>query len=106
MKKIFFLLLTSFFIHLTSTAQPERWQQHIKYVMNVNLDVVTNKIFGKQNITYTNNSPDTLSRIFIHLFYNAFHPGSQMDISSRLTENLVIGKSANGTDVKDFDRRF
>jgi hypothetical protein len=86
-------------------AQPERWQQRIKYVMDVNLDVVTNKLTGKQTITYTNNSKDTLDRIFLHLYWNAFQPNSMMDITSRSTENLVTGRSG-GREATDFDRRF
>ncbi|MBC7949152.1 MAG: M1 family metallopeptidase [Chitinophagaceae bacterium] len=81
------------------------WQQRIKYVMEVSLDVKTNKITGKQNISYTNNSPDTLNKIFIHLYWNAFQPNSMMDLSSRSTEGLVVGRSA-GKEVTDFDRRF
>lgn len=91
---------------LTSLAQPERWQQRIRYVMDVRLDVQTNKITGKQTITYTNNSPDTLDRIFVHLFWNAFKPNSMMDISSQTTEGLVVGRAAGGREVTDFDRRF
>src|SRR5436309_15467178 len=107
MKKLsYFLLLSAYFMPLTSLAQPDRWQQGIKYVMDVNLDVNTNKITGKQTIFYTNNSPDTLNRIFIHLFWNAFQPNSMMDVTSQSTENLVLGKDINGKDVKDFDRRF
>ena len=86
-------------------CQPERWQQRIKYAMDVNLDVKTNKLNGKQTINYTNSSPDTLNKVFIHLFWNAFQPNSMMDVVSRNTENLVLGRS-NGTDVTDFDRRF
>ncbi|MEO6456250.1 MAG: M1 family peptidase, partial [Ginsengibacter sp.] len=104
MKKIFFFFFL--ILHLALSAQPDRWQQRIKYVMDINLDVVTNKITGKQNITYTNNSPDTLNRIFIHLFWNAFQPNSMMDMVSRSSENLVLGKDINGNDVNDFDRRF
>ena len=74
--------------------------------MDVNLNVRTNVLTGKQTITYFNNSPDTLSRIFIHLFWNAFRPNSMMDITSRKTENLVLGKSAAGAIVTDFDTRF
>ena len=85
------VLLISMHCFLYLQAQPDRWQQRIKYVMDVNLDVNTNRIAGKQIITYFNNSPDTLKRIFIHLFWNAFKPGSMMDVSSRSTENLVIG---------------
>lgn len=74
--------------------------------MDVKLDVVSNIITGKQTITYSNNSPDTLKKIFIHLFWNAFKPNSMMDVSSRSTENLVLGSTANGKTVTDFDRRF
>lgn len=38
---------------------------------------------GNQELVYTNNSPDTLDRVFYHLFFNAFQPGSQMDVRSR-----------------------
>lgn len=74
--------------------------------MDVNLDVKTNVMKGKQNITYTNNSPDTLDRIFIHLFWNAFQPNSMMDVNSRASENILIGRTRNGSPANDFDRRF
>ncbi|MBM3169179.1 MAG: M1 family metallopeptidase [Bacteroidetes bacterium] len=51
--------------------------------MEVNLDVKTNRYTGTQVLRYTNNSPDTLRRIFYHLYYNAFQPGSAMDVRSR-----------------------
>ena len=104
MKNCYYALF--FFFPLAGFSQPDRWQQRIKYVMDVNLNVTTNIITGKQTITYTNNSPDTLSRIFIHLFWNAFQPNSMMDVSSRSTENLVLGRTASGNTVTDFDRRF
>ena len=56
------------------------WQQRIKYMMDVNLDVNTNKITGKQTISYTNNSPDTLGKIFVHLYWNAFHATPHPDV--------------------------
>ena len=104
MKNCYYALF--FFFPLAGFSQPDRWQQRIKYVMDVNLNVTTNIITGKQTITYTNNSPDTLNRIFIHLFWNAFQPNSMMDVSSRSTENLVLGRTASGNTVTDFDRRF
>ena len=82
------------------------WQQRIKYLMEVKLDVVTNKLMGKQNITYFNNSPDTLKKIFIHLFWNAFQPNSMMDEVSRRTENLILGRMEDGKPLTDFDSRF
>jgi hypothetical protein len=105
MRRIFLVVICSTWLAV-SFAQPDRWQQRIKYVMDINLDVKSNKITGKQAITYTNNSPDTLDRIFIHLFWNAFQPNSTMDQSSRSTEYLALGRGANGKEVTDFDRRF
>lgn len=106
MKKIFLFLFAAVSIQQIAFTQPDRWQQRIKYLMDVNVDVKTNIIKGKQTITYTNNSPDTLHKIFIHLFWNAFKPNSMMDVSSRSTENLILGTDVNGQPVKDYDRRF
>ncbi len=47
------------------------------------MDVQTNQFTGKQELKYTNNSPDTLNRVFYHLYFNAFQPGSMMDVRSR-----------------------
>ncbi len=64
-------------------AQPDRWQQRVKYTMNIDMNVQTNRFTGKQKLEYTNNSPDTLTRVFYHLYFNAFQPGSMMDNRSR-----------------------
>src|SRR5689334_12711772 len=104
-KRTFFLTIYSAWL-LVSYSQPDRWQQRIKYVMDVSLDVNTNKITGKQTITYTNNSPDSLNKIFIHLFWNAFKPNSMMDVISRKSEGVILGTSLTGEEVTDFDARF
>lgn len=67
----------------SSTAQSATWQQHVDYVMDIDVDVDAHQYKGKQKISYTNNSPDTLHRVFYHLFFNAFQPGSMMDVRSR-----------------------
>ncbi len=59
------------------------WQQRVSYEMEVDMDVNTHRFSGKQKLTYYNNSPDTLNRIFYHLYFNAFQPGSMMDVRSR-----------------------
>ena len=51
--------------------------------MDVSLDVHTNRFKGTQKLIYTNNSPDTLHKVFYHLYLNAFQPGSMMDVRSR-----------------------
>ncbi|MEW5676481.1 M1 family metallopeptidase [Flavobacterium enshiense] len=58
---------------------PGYWQQHADYKMEVAMDVKTYQYKGKQTLVYTNNSPDTLRRVYYHLFNNAFQPNSAMD---------------------------
>ena len=65
------------------TAQELRWQQRAEYVMDVQLDVSTHKLRGIQKLTYYNNSKDTLTKVYYHLYFNAFQPGSMMDVRSR-----------------------
>lgn len=64
-------------------AQQTYWQQHVAYKMNIDMDVNTHQFKGNQTLLYTNNSPDTLWDVYYHLYYNAFQPGSAMDIRSR-----------------------
>ena len=59
------------------------WQQHVDYKMEIDMDVNTYQYKGKQTLVYTNNSPDVLNRVYYHLYFNAFQPGSEMDVRSR-----------------------
>ena len=67
------------------------WQQHIDYTMNIDVDAEKHQYKGTQKAVYTNNSPDELSKVYYHLYFNAFQPGSQMD--------------ARSLNIKDPDRR-
>ncbi|MBK6263940.1 M1 family metallopeptidase [Marivirga sp. S37H4] len=81
--KIAALMVLSVLVANTATAQTDRWQQAIKYEMEIDMNVETHQFTGKQKIKYTNNSPDTLTRVFYHLYFNAFQPNSMMDVRSR-----------------------
>ena len=72
-------------------AQPDRWQQRVKYTMNIDMNVQTNQFTGKQSLEYSNNSPDTLTRVFYHLYFNAFQPNSMMDTRSRILGQTFFG---------------
>ncbi len=78
-KVILFLLILSFQL---GVAQDFGWQQRAEYTMDVQLDVKSHKVAGKQKLVYHNNSKDTLSKVYYHLFFNAFQPGSMMDVRS------------------------
>src|SRR3712207_5328684 len=94
-----FLLLVAAGFSTFAFAQPDRWQQRVKYTMDINMDVATNRFTGKQKLQYTNNSPDTLNRVFYHLYWNAFQPNSMMDARSRELGKTVLGKNRSGNDV-------
>ena len=66
-----------------SAQNTSYWQQHVDYTMEVNMNVENYQYTGSQKLVYTNNSPDTLKRVFYHLYFNAFQPGSEMDIRLR-----------------------
>lgn len=68
---------------LSAYAQDYRWQQRVEYTMDVRLDVNTHRLNGSQKLVYYNNSKDTLTKVYYHLFFNAFQPGSMMDVRSR-----------------------
>lgn len=65
----------------------ERWQQRVNYYMEIDMDVETNRFQGVQKLDYTNNSPDDLNMVFYHLYFNAFQPGSMMDVRSRTIQD-------------------
>ena len=93
MKKALTVFLIFNCSFLITYAQPAYWQQHVKYTMNVDIDASTNRFTGKQTLQYTNNSPDTLKKVFYHLYWNAFQPNSMMDVRSQeLGKKLVNGR--------------
>lgn len=69
---------------LTGLAQMENyWQQEVKYKMDITFDSDNHQFEGDQELTYFNNSPDTIRKVYYHLYFNAFQPGSMMDERQR-----------------------
>lgn len=93
------------FFCLIANSQPERWQQRIAYTISVSMNVETNRLTGIEKIDYWNNSPDTLKRVFFHLYWNAFQPNSMMDVRSRELGKTVLGTDRDGNPVYDWDDR-
>jgi len=103
--KIIFFGLALCLVRLQAVAQPDRWQQRVKYTMNVSMDVQTNRFTGTQTLAYTNNSPDTLDHVFYHLYWNAFQPGSMMDTRSRELGKITYNAGRRGGEQQDWDPR-
>src|SRR5258708_40377985 len=104
-KRVVPILITALTLGLSLSAQPDRWQQRVKYTMDVNMDIATNRFTGKQTLAYTNNSPDTLYKVFYHLYWNAFQPNSMMDARSRELGKISYG-SRGGQEQLDWDSRL
>ena len=80
------------------------WQQHVDYEMNINVDVSDFTYEGDQSIVYTNNSNDTINKVYYHLFFNAFKPNSQMDVRSRTIRDpdRRVGSRIVALEEKDY----
>ena len=87
MKLVLNTLIALFIFVASAQNNTSYWQQKVDYKMEIDMDVENHQYKGTQELTYTNNSPDTLYRVFYHLYFNAFQPGSQMDVRSRTIED-------------------
>jgi len=64
-------------------AQLNYWQQRVEYTLQIKMNVTNHQFDGDEKLVYYNNSPDTLLKVYFHLYFNAFQPGSMMDVRSR-----------------------
>ena len=63
----------------TVTGRPGSayWQQQVDYDIEVTIDEATAILTGSETITYTNNSPDTLDYLWVHLEPDLLKPTAQ-----------------------------
>ena len=106
MKKKTILLLTLVFNATALFAQsPNYWQQKVGYKMDVVMDVKNYQYHGKQTLVYTNNSSDTLKKVYYHLYPNAFQPGSEMDARIQNIKDpdgrMVTKTKVDGVEMKE-----
>tara|TARA_X000000950_G_scaffold99988_1_gene126409 strand:- start:3289 stop:5166 length:1878 start_codon:yes stop_codon:yes gene_type:complete len=81
--RIFYVIIINIFFYYQIFGQKAYWQQQISYDINVDFNHQNHQFDLTEKITYINNSPDNLTKVFFHLYYNAFQPGSMMDVRSR-----------------------
>ena len=74
------LLIYCFLFSIATNVSSQYWQQSVDYTMSVYLDSKTSNYSGKQKLIYKNNSPETLHKVFYHLYFNAFQPESEMAV--------------------------
>ncbi|RTY70296.1 M1 family metallopeptidase [Flavobacterium sp. LB2P53] len=105
MKKLLLFSFVVFGLGTVFAQNSSYWQQHVDYKMDVTLDVKTYQYTGKQELVYTNNSSDTLRKVYYHLFNNAFQPGSEMDARIQSIKDpdgrMVTKIKVDGKEVKE-----
>jgi hypothetical protein len=103
-KSILILILFLNFYNLKAQSS-SYWQQKVNYKMEVEMDVKNYQYRGKQTLVYSNNSPDTLKKVFYHLYPNAFQPGSEMDTRIQNIKDpdgrMVTKTKVDGVEVKE-----
>lgn len=105
MRKIILLSFLSLGFNSAFAQSAPYWQQHADYKMEVSMDVKNYQYKGKQELVYTNNSPDTLKKVFYHLYPNAFQSGSEMDARLHFIKDpdgrmVNKVKGADGKEIK------
>ena len=82
------------------------WQQQADYTIKASLDANNHLLTGTETISYTNNSPDTLTVLHLHLYPNAFRNKTSPLIQDYLqgTYRFLVGLPESmraWLDVKD-----
>ncbi len=69
------------------------WQQDVQYKIRATMHEEDNRIDGTEELTYWNNSPDTLRYVYFHLYQNAFVKGSHLhELEHANKVKTVMGK--------------
>lgn len=72
MKKFFYGVSILIFLPFSIFAQQDYFQQEVNYKIEVTLNDESHSLRGIIEMEYTNNSPDELNEIWLHLWANAF----------------------------------
>lgn len=83
----------------SASGQPgeKYWQNRADYQLTANLNDKTSEIIGTETLTYTNNSPDKLSFLWMNLDQNLF------ETNSRGNAVIPVNGSRNGARGEKFD---
>ena len=75
----FTLILCLFLVQFVFAQRKGYWQQKVDYKMTIDVKDDLYQYDGKMKVKYTNNSGQSLNKVYFHLYFNAFQPGSMMD---------------------------
>ena len=72
---------------------PKYWQNRSDYNINVTLDTAQHRLTGSVQITYTNNSPDTLSFVWLQLDQNVYREDSRGEAASQYSGGRFVNRT-------------
>lgn len=104
MYKIAFAFTTILVLNLLQNVNAQTtsyWQQNVDYDITVSLDDVNHVLNGNITMQYTNNSPDALTFIWIHLWPNAYK-----DNNTAFAKQKVLQGSTDFYFAKDNERGY
>ncbi|MFP9115727.1 M1 family metallopeptidase [Flavobacterium sp. RHBU_3] len=78
---------------------PEYWQNHADYVIEAELDDVSNTLKGKLTMTYHNNSPQDLYYIWMYAEQNRFTENSRGTLTTPVAGNRYSGDTDGGLNI-------
>ena len=89
-------------VYRNAAGEPghQYWQQKVDYKISVELDEANRRLTGSEDITYKNNSPDTLKYLWLQLDQNRFNNASDAEMTSTFrgtaTRNPTIATGDGG----------
>jgi hypothetical protein len=96
--------ITAFFILCllpTPYGQLNYWQQQVNYTIDVALHDDDNTLSGFERMEYINNSPDTLTFIYMHLWMNGYK-NDRTAFSEQLLKNDATNFYFSGEDKRGY----
>jgi hypothetical protein len=86
----------------SGTPGPKYWQNRADYKLNVVLDTAKHNVSGTTQVTYTNNSPDPLTFLWLQVDQNIYREDSRGEATSPVTGGRFTNKSyTNGDEIKN-----
>jgi len=85
---------------------PDYWQNGADYKIAVTIDEDEHTVTGKIDITYTNNSPESLSFIWLHLEQNRFTPDSRGTLTTPIQGNRYSGDVDGGFTINNVEAQL
>jgi Peptidase family M1 domain len=80
---------------------PKYWQNRADYKINVSLDTAKQRIEGATNITYTNNSPDKITFLWLQVDQNVFRADSRHAATASNTNRaFTVLEYTKGNEIK------